>query len=273
VKISVIVPSRLAVNPVSEHGNLFLDRALMTIRRQSVYAAHDVQLIVGLDADGPEPPGRFTDVTFVRSDGKGQAKAVNAAAAVATGDVLAFLEDDDYWYPRKLELQLPHLERLYSWTQDKEGSLRRSTEVESSIGRDLVSCNSREIDEYANFVRVNNFPTPSGWIMKRGLWEKIGGFDESFRWHVDTEWLGRANAAGATRLHLINEGNLDERKWLPNIAQYSGVVALSDEPEPLVGRLVNPAGGMATIARDPVAQAESRREHERFLQKWGEVPW
>lgn len=246
--ISVIVPSRLAVNPTSQDNRLWLDRSLMSVKRQTVFAQHEWEFIVGLDANAPWPPERFSDVKFVRSTGAGQALAVNAAAAHATGDVLVYAEDDDFNYPRKLELQLPYL-----------GSY------------DLVTCNSREIDEYANFIRVNDFPT--GWMMKRALWQEIGGFDESSRWHVDTEWLGRVNAAGKKRVHLVSDGRAPATsQWLAQVQRHSDI-AQTGEQEPLVGRLVNPAGGMSKIASDPEAAAQSREEHERMHTRFGEIPW
>lgn len=250
-KISIVCPSRLAVNPTSGEGSLWLDRALMSVRRQTVFAQHEWEFLVGLDANAPWPPERFSDVRFIRSVGAGQALAVNAAAAHATGDVLVYAEDDDLQYPRKLELQLPHLGAY-----------------------DFVSCNSREIDEYGNFIAVNDFAGPSSWILTRETWLKVGPFDETFKWHVDTEWLGRANALGVKRLHLINEGNRDERGWLEHIAKHSAIAVMDGESEPLVARLRNDQGGMATIARDPVETARSREEHERMAAKFGGViPW
>ncbi len=259
MKLSVIVPSRLQVNPTSDAGNLWLDRALMTVRRQTVFAAHEWEFLVGLDANAPWPPERFSDVRFIRSTGAGQALAVNAAAAHATGDILVFLEDDDVFYRRKLELHL----------------------AQHAAGYEFVSSNSREIDEYANFLRVNDFPT--GWTMTRETWQKVGPFDESFRWHVDTEWLGRANAAGVKRCHLVNDdrasfGANNESwtypadSWLRFISKHS-VLAPSGESEPLVGRLVNPHGGMSKIATDHIAATQSREEHERMIAKFGSVPW
>jgi GT2 family glycosyltransferase len=259
-RVSVIVPSRLQINPTSEAGSLWLDRSLMTVRRQTVFAAHEWEFLVGLDANAPWPPERFTDVRFIRSVGAGQALAVNAAAAHATGDVLAFLEDDDYWYPGKIER---HLDR-------------------HAADYEFVSSNSREIDEYANFLRVNDFPT--GWTMTRETWAKVGPFDESFRWHVDTEWLGRANCKSVRRCHLVSAGRVivmgeggtrespDGGNWLAQVYKHSDVI-FTEEPEPLVGRLVNPHGGMSKIATDPEAAAQSREEHERMIAKFGEVPW
>lgn len=268
-RVSVVIPSRLQVNLASPDLNLYLDLCLGGIMRQT--ADVELEMIVGLDAGQLSGvPGRFLEkgpipLLFVESDGTGQAKAVNAAAAKATGDVLAFCEDDDLWDPRKLDYQLPLLEQA-----------------------DLVTCSQRERTAQGAFVRVNDFPTPSGWVMKIGLWQRMGfagktdgymGFDESFRYHVDTEWLGRANTVGritglrVSRFHLIPDDGRPPTDWLRNVARFSRVGKTDGFTEALVHRTVNPGGGMSRIAADPEARAQSQREHEIMMERFGTVPW
>jgi len=81
------------------------------------------------------------------------------------------------------------------------------------------------------------------------------------------------NAAGKKRVHLVNDNRTPAAStWLAQVHQHSDI-AWTGEAEPLVGRLVNPAGGMSRIARDPEAAAQSREEHERMIAAFGEVPW
>jgi hypothetical protein len=260
-KVSIVVPSRLQVNPASPDENLYLDLCMGGIRRQT--ADVELEVIVGLDKGQlANVPPRFLEkgplnLSFVESDGVGQAKAVNAAAARATGEILAFCEDDDLWDARKLDYQLPALAHA-----------------------DLVTCSQRERTHLGAFVRVNDFATPSGWVMKRHLWSMAwapevlgGGFDEAFRWHVDTEWLGRANTAGVKRFHLIPDDGRPPTDWLRNVARFSRIGKTDGFSEALVHRTVNPKGGMSTIAADQEARAESQREHETMLARFGTVPW
>jgi glycosyltransferase involved in cell wall biosynthesis len=261
-RVSVVVPSRLQVNLASPDLNLYLDLCLGGIMRQT--ADVELEMIVGLDQGQlANVPGRFLEkgpipLLFVESDGTGQAKAVNAAAAKATGDVLAFCEDDDLWDPRKLDYQLPALAHA-----------------------DLVTCSQRERTAQGAFVRVNDFPTPSGWVMRRRLWEAVPktgcsavGFDETFRFHVDTEWLGRARNIGErSRFHLIPDDGRPPTDWLRNVARFSRIGKTDGFTEALVHRTVNPEGGMSRIATDPEARAQSQREHEIMLSRFGSVPW
>lgn len=274
MKISVIVPSRLRANPTSDRGTLLLDRALMSVRRQSVC---DLEMIVGLDASHPPIPERFLNVSWLKfvEAGDSQAKAVNAAMKAATGDVFALCEDDDTWRDHdKLGYQLELLAK-----------------------HDFVSCNQREVDEDGRFIRVNNFATPSGWVMKREVWEKVGPMDETFRYHVDTEWLGRANAAGVNRCHLVPAGTNDDAGWLVNVARHSAIAALDEITEPMVDRFVSEEGGMSAIRKDreriatelkaagPPTNLDatlasgmtpwcvSVREHHVMAERYGNVPW
>jgi len=259
MKISVIVPSRLQANPASGRGSLYLDRALMSARRQR--GGFDLELVVGLDTGAPPLPERFSDVVVAHAAGAGQAAAVNAAVRASSGDVLAFLEDDDIWEPWKLEAQVPFLPF-----------------------RGLVTCNAREVDTDGGYHRINDFPTPSGWATTRDIWEDIGGMDEGFKWHVDTEWLGRANAAGVSRVHVVERGGgggKSGRPWLEHVRKNS-LLAESPHDLPLVVRTVNPDGGMQRIARaaalpprDPgrLDADQSEAEHVEMMRRFGVVPW
>jgi hypothetical protein len=125
--------------------------------------------------------------------------------------------------------------------------------------------------------------------MKIGLWQRMGfagktdgymGFDESFRYHVDTEWLGRAsNVGGITglrvqRFHLIPDDGRPPTDWLRNVARLSRIGKTDGFTEALVHRTVNPEGGMSRIAADPEAKAQSQREHEIMAERFGGIiPW
>ena len=257
-RISVVIPSRLQEN-LNGHlegvKTLWLDRAINSVFRQNTDA--ELEVVVGLSPGHPDIPDRFGDgITFVAAPRPGQAAAVNAAVNASKGDVLAFLEDDDYWRSlNKLAIQLPYLDAYK-----------------------LVTSNQREVTFDGQFVRINDFATPSGWLMRRKTWDEVGGFDESFRYHVDTEWLGRANqkigARVGDRVHLVESAcrNMRGRPWLVNVARHSSINT-HDEPDPLVERMVNPEGGMATIASDSVAAAQSVTEHRIMVERFGEVPW
>ncbi len=327
MKISVIVPTRMQKNPVArpEAGDLYLDRSLMSVVRNTRDAGHELEILVGLDAGARQLPKRFIKClaehpedsevkcgldachhgshlagdgdewpvaawrpyAFIAAyaEGKGQAQAVNAAAKRITGDLVAMVEDDDCWRPDKIAIQLAVMEKGY----------------------DFVSTTQREIAEDGSWLRTNAFACPSTWLMTREVWEKVGPFDETFRWHVDTEWLGRLNAAGIKRAHITHAGSDQDGCWVDRVAKYSDLVSIDEAPEPLVDRTENTGGGMTAIRADGIKirdafmaahspdsfasqddavaafqkwsltqdgpAGESAREHLRMLERFGVVPW
>jgi glycosyltransferase involved in cell wall biosynthesis len=72
-------------------------------------------------------------IRAVRHTNRGVAATRNAGAALATGELLAFLDADDVWRPRKLELQAERFRR------------------EPSLG--LVHCGVEEIDAHGKVLR------------------------------------------------------------------------------------------------------------------------
>src|ERR1041385_3417493 len=104
--LSIIIPSRTQPNQEK-----FLNRALASIQRQTIYKDVQIDVIIGIDS-GTKPPKdlhQLSDVRFVQSDGRSQAKALNAGIRAAAGDYIALLEDDDQLEPKYVETALAAL--------------------------------------------------------------------------------------------------------------------------------------------------------------------
>jgi glycosyltransferase involved in cell wall biosynthesis len=80
----------------------------------------------------------------------------NAALRAAHGEYVAFLDSDDVWLPKKLQLQLESLQRH----PGREWSYT-SFAVVDALGNPTVP------------ARASNCPAPSGWILERLLNEEI----------------------------------------------------------------------------------------------------
>jgi hypothetical protein len=249
MKISTIIPSRLHPLPGAQPEALWLDRALLSVRGQTVCEQVELEIVVGLDP-GVKLPERFLNIAVAQGRVADQAAVVNAAVAASSGDVLAFLEDDDVWRPRRLEYGLRCLKDF-----------------------DVVTTNQSEFHN-GLFFRINDFPTPSGWLMPRAVWDRLGPMDESIPYHVDTEYLGRMIAARLRRAHLVERDAPDgpSRPWLQNVARYSAI-GRTAERDPLVDRTVNTSGRMSEIARDEAARSRSADAHRRMFEKFGLIPW
>jgi glycosyltransferase involved in cell wall biosynthesis len=115
-------------------------------------------------------------VKVVQIQKKSLSAARNAGILSAKGEYLAFLDDDDLWEKRKLQVQLQHL-ILY--------------------GADVVACNFYEFDHTGKQLNQSSYPTQkiAAWkellisenlfsggsaaLVKKSVFDQVGYFDES----------------------------------------------------------------------------------------------
>jgi hypothetical protein len=244
-KVSVIIPSRLQPMPGGDPARLWLERAVSSVFHQRVQNHVELEIVVGI-GPGQQLPVRWTNMVVVAAHAASPAFGTNAAVAASTGDVLAFLDEDDYWLPKRLAYGLSRLPDF-----------------------DLITCSQREVRE-GQFLQINDYPTPSGWMLRRAAWDRLGPLDDSYRLHHDSEYIGRATAAGLKRLHLV-EAEAPARPWLQKVARYSAVASIA-EREPLVDRSMSEESLTTSIVRGP-ARALSLAERRRLLEKYGEAIW
>jgi hypothetical protein len=266
LSVAVILPSRLdRIDRGPQAGLTFLERAIASALAQGTVENGSVALtfIVGVDADAEVPDVIATrpDTTIARSSAKSQAAALNAAILAADRfPYIAFLEDDDRWDPNYLGCALPAL-----------------------LDHGFVSTTQLELDENDEILRVNDFPTPSGWIMSAQTLRRVGLFDTTMRWHLDNEWLGRLAEAAIPRCHLVERTapvtlahSEQTRPWIANVIRNGGPHVLVRRHllfTPLVLRLVHSRSGMGRIAQEPALQQESHNEYVALATRYGRVPW
>ncbi len=184
-KVSVVIVTR-------DRPALLAD-ALRGVERQTV---PPLEIRIADDGRPPLealPEIRGLEVTLLYTYGAGPAAARNAAARGARGTVLAFLDDDDLWRPR-------HLEGLTEAFVDSELEFawRDCEVVRERLGErgERVALESRRIerDWDDSLMRENDYLPPSGWGVRRTLFERLGGFDESFARSEDWDFALRAAA-------------------------------------------------------------------------------
>ncbi|MGH7773523.1 MAG: glycosyltransferase family 2 protein [Candidatus Binatia bacterium] len=125
----------------------------------------------------------------------GASRARNVGIQAAQGEWVAFLDSDDEWLPRKLELQVGRLREsngshatvVYCLCDQREGSTKRTV---PSTGR------LHEGDVIDHLLRNRRPPTASAFVVKRASLLSSGGFDEGFPSSNDIDlWLRLAQAS------------------------------------------------------------------------------
>jgi glycosyltransferase involved in cell wall biosynthesis len=131
-------------------------------------------------------------IRMLRQANQGQSAARNLAAREATGDYLAFLDQDDWWHPQHLELLVaPLVENPtagWSYSDFDEMDLGGSIVTRSFLRAAGVRHPKNTIMEcIANDLMV----LPSASVLRRAAFLQSGGFDETLSGYEDDDLFVR----------------------------------------------------------------------------------
>lgn len=117
-------------------------------------------------------------VTVVRQVNAGVSAARNAGVSISRGRLLSFLDSDEVWLPRKAELQAACLERNPAF-----GMVLCDLYWQDATGRDLGVFRRRHFlprdGTILEDVLLQPSLVPSSVMMRRAVWDDVGGFDEA----------------------------------------------------------------------------------------------
>jgi glycosyltransferase involved in cell wall biosynthesis len=196
------------------NGERYLAEAIESVLGQSHPSVELVIVDDGSTDGGPELAASYPEVKLIRQENRGVAAARNRGVSESTGDLLAFIDQDDVYAPEKLELQVAELER------------RPDAGVCVCV-MEFVLEPGCELPEWVN-PKLLGLEVPS-WqlgclLIRREAFDRVGPFDTSYRWCSDADWFVRMRDGGVRdtviddvlmryRIHESNDSGTTNGMW------------------------------------------------------------
>lgn len=179
------------------NGQRYLNESLDSVFAQTFTDYELICIDDGSEDDSINVMARYGDrVTIVRQSNSGQGAARNAGVRRASGRYIAFIDQDDRWYPDKLKQQVaaleadPHAVLVYSDSDrmDENSRLTQRAATMSERPSALASPLGRLIEE--------GLVLPSSMLVRRDAFERVGGFDAHLRGFEDFDLSARLKQRG-----------------------------------------------------------------------------
>ncbi len=190
------------------NGGPFIQEAIESVLAQTLTPDEIIVVDDGSTDNGPEivmQMAKTNTIRLIRKENGGQSSARNVGADHAHGDLIAFLDQDDAWYPNHLaELIQPFYQTRaieLGWTYSDLDEVGKDGQLISRCflspmkvahpKRDLISC-----------LRFDMFILPSASLISRRAFLKVGGFDERLSGYEDDDLFLRLFQAGFDNIYI-----------------------------------------------------------------------
>lgn len=174
----------------------FLGEAIQSVLRQEHRRLEIIVVDDGSIDSSHAVAESFDAVRCIRQSNRGISAARNVGIEEAQGELLAFLDADDLWTDRKLELQL--------------GALRQHPESQIIAGRVEQFYETNLPVRGISLARAGGGYTPGAMLIRRADFLRVGLFDEKLRLGDLMDWHSRAMELGF-REYLLGETVLRRR--------------------------------------------------------------
>jgi len=215
--ISVVIPLY--------NGARYIEQALQSVFNQTHMPDEVIVVNDGSTDNGPEIVERLAKdyaITLLHKENGGQSSARNLGVGRSSGDLIAFLDQDDCWYPNHLEeLLKPFLDSsvpTIGWVYSELDEIDEKGEgitnsFLSTLGtphpkRDLIHC-----------LQSDMFILPSASLIRREAFLAVGGFDEQLSGYEDDDLFLRLFRKGYRSAYI--EHPLSQWRIYPTSSSYS----------------------------------------------------
>lgn len=202
---------------------------------------------------------KHSNLTYTKTENSGPSAARNLGARMSTADYISFLDSDDYWHAQKLEKQVAIFEKN---TDPLLGivycsySIRDDSEKTKGFKTHLCApyvMKRGKIDPFDLYKNKGAFTTP-GLLIRRDIFWKLNGYDETLRCGEDTDFLLKfcikytfdfvPDDLVTIRVHDFNTTKRIDYSFIHFIAfynRYPEIIAASGEDKPLAHHLAHHA--------------------------------
>ena len=177
----------------------YLAEALESIRRQTY---HDYEVIVvddGGSTSESKDIAKFYGANYVWKDNGGVASALNTGILAAEGEWIKWLSDDDWLHPDYLKVML----------EEGEGDIRYCPYWQVDENGEIIGLFTEDRYRDWRIFAINlwhrHIGNGSSTLIRRSVFDNVGLFDESLRFHEDYEWWLRAVFKHKYMFNLVNK--------------------------------------------------------------------
>ncbi|WP_226010794.1 glycosyltransferase family 2 protein [Halomicrobium salinisoli] len=153
-----------------------------------------IELIVVDDGSDADPTAALAEVpldglvdhrVLQHDDNEGANAARNTGVRAASGEYVAFLDDDDYWKPEKTARQVAALEEA---PEECAIAFTGQQRVDDDGAVTGITRPVTDGDFLANLARGASFGTFSTVLVRRSVFDEVGYLDERFPCWQDRDW-------------------------------------------------------------------------------------
>jgi glycosyltransferase involved in cell wall biosynthesis len=185
---------------------------LRAVRSALEQTVQDIEVIVVVDGPDPDTEAALATISddrvrvHVRGTRGGQAAAINTGAELASSEWIALLDDDDHWFPEKLEKQLrvaaasglrePVIACRYIARSEIEDVLqpRRIPDPGETIAEYLFCRRSLAFGEGA--MQTSTLMIPAALLRRIPM-------DETLPVHCDLDWMVRVDCEDGVGFEVV----------------------------------------------------------------------